>query len=182
MAEEIWKDIEEVDGIYQVSNQARVKRKSRELMIVNGSKYKFKRVFPEIILKQHLQKGHWHVELNRNGERLNRSVAVLVANAFLPKDQWKTDIIFIDGNKLNAIAENLKWATWNEKNGTLNDDKGGHNKRAVIQVDENGSTVAIYESLKQAAKAIGVTPASIMNVCKNKRPQLRGYGWKYANP
>lgn len=181
MTEEIWKDITGYEGLYQISNQARVRRLSREIMVENGTKYKFIRTFPEKILKQRISHGHWQVFLHKNGIKSSKSIALLVAKAFLPKCIGKTEIKYIDGNGLNPKAENLKWATWHEKNADLNSDKGGHNKRPVNQIDESGHIVATYESIKMAAAHANVNHCSIQAACKGRLKRVKGYIWRYAN-
>ena len=54
-------------------------------------------------------------------------------------------------------------------------------RRPVVQVDDNNSEIAIYDSVKYAAKAMGVTIQSISNCCRGKTIHAAGYRWKFAD-
>ena len=66
---EIWKDIKDYEGHYQVSNLSRVKS------------IKFGK---EIIMKQHIRGGYYYVGLSKNGIVKNYSVHHLVSQSFIP--------------------------------------------------------------------------------------------------
>lgn len=56
-------------------------------------------------------------------------------------------------------------------------------KRKVAQIDLiSGKIIATYNSMKEAATALGKTRAShITEVCQGKLQQAYGYGWKYLD-
>lgn len=56
----------------------------------------------------------------------------------------------------------------------------GSNKQ-VIQKDDNGSIVAIWETMVLAAKEVGVSPSSISYACSGKISHSAGYRWEYSN-
>lgn len=130
MDKEIWKDIPNYEGLYQISNYGRVKALARE----RNNQYSNK----EIILKQSEDgKGYLQVILNKNGKRKGFKVHKLVANAFLDKKCFKSmpneNISEIDFNKLEVnhknefqkndnSVENLEWCTrlYNCNYGTRN--------------------------------------------------------------
>lgn len=182
MTGEIWKDIEGFDGIYQVSNQGRVKRLPKEIVRTNGWGKSYKQTFPEKIIKPYISNNLWFIQLYRDGQKKGVSISRLVANAFLPKVMGKTEIRHIDGNNQNDRVDNLEWVTWGEKVKTNCSNNGGHNKRKVIQMDENGNTVGTYESIRKAAEALSVSDSCIVSVLKGRRKRIKGYVWKYANP
>lgn len=77
MQEEIWKDIQGYEGLYQVSNLGRVKR----LKFINGTTF-FDR---EIILKQSLNKrGYCFISLSKRNIKCSKTVHRLVSQAFIP--------------------------------------------------------------------------------------------------
>ena len=54
-------------------------------------------------------------------------------------------------------------------------------KRAVLQLDDEGEIVKIYESISEASKAIGIAPKTIRDVANGKYKHGGGFCWKYAD-
>jgi len=110
MEKEIWKDIPEYEGIYQVSNLGNVK--SLERVVLNKGKYPF--LSKEKILKPYLtgKKGNQYFtfKLFKNGVKKNLRANQLVMIAFLnyTPDGHKSVIMHIDENPLNNNLSNLK--------------------------------------------------------------------------
>ena len=97
---EEWKDIEEYEGMYQISNLGRVKSLSR--------KYSPK----EYILKQKTQaNGYLSVTLFKNGIGQTLTVHRLVAKAFIPNPNNLSQVNHLDENKTKNIVDNLKWCS-----------------------------------------------------------------------
>ena len=100
---EIWKDIPEYKGKYQVSNFGRVKSLQRW----SGTKY-YNR---EYILNNYVNKknGYVYVYLTKNNKSKNIRIHKLVAQAFIPNNNNYNQINHKDGNKLNNCVNNLEW-------------------------------------------------------------------------
>jgi len=99
---EIFKDIIEYNGMYQVSNQGRVKS------LWFGK---------EKILKQSLNvQGYCVVCLHKNGEQTKTTIHQLVAIAFLGHIRcgYKLVVNHIDFNKANNFVDNLEIVTARE--------------------------------------------------------------------
>ena len=94
MTREIWKDIEDFDGKFQVSNLGRVRR----VAIVS----------PKIL------RGYFYTDHNLKERRKNSSVHRLVAKAFIPNPKNKPTVNHKDGNHFNNKVENLEWMTNSE--------------------------------------------------------------------
>lgn len=106
MENEIWRDIPEYEGLYQVSNLGRVKslKQNKELIL------KPRTVGPE-------NKRYLEVVLYKNNKTKAYRVHQLVAIAFLNHvpNGHKTIVNHLDENKLNNNLENLEITT-NRKN------------------------------------------------------------------
>lgn len=101
--QEIWKDIEGYEGMYQVSNLGRVKSFHN-----TNNRWKSQK---ERILKNYIGKaGYDAVSLSLNNKRKTCRVHVLVWDAFGDKkrDYPNLQITHIDNNKGNNKIENLQ--------------------------------------------------------------------------
>ncbi len=101
---EIWKDIEEYEGLYQISNLGRVKR----ILFINNIISK-----PENrILSNKLDNlGYVQVTLCKNGTRKYKRIHRLAAKAFLPNPNNLPCVNHKDGDKNNNRIDNLEWCT-----------------------------------------------------------------------
>lgn len=97
---EFWKWISGFEGLYQISNYARVKSFPR-------GNYKKVKILKPVLTPQ----GYLRVIL-RNGNK-NKTIRIhrLVALAFIPNPENKPEVNHIDGNKFNNCVENLEWNT-----------------------------------------------------------------------
>lgn len=178
--EEIWKDIEGFEGYYQVSNLGRVKRVARITVRGNGKSNNAVYHIPERIKEPQTQtQGYLFVALYKNGVYKEKRVNRLVAMAFIPNPENKSEVNHIDGNKNNNRVDNLEWVTDVEnkrhahKNGLMKP-----YKRPVQKIDENGNVIAEYESLKQAADENNSLKSGICVACK-KGTKSCGFYWRY---
>ena len=92
---EEWKDIEEFEGYFEVSNQGRFRRKKK-----TGYSY----IKPRIVGKR------VKIQFSYKGKYQYYDFDVLVANAFLPNPHSRDYVIHIDGNIENNKVDNLKWS------------------------------------------------------------------------
>lgn len=114
--EEIWKDINDFESFYQISNYGRVKSLSK---IVRNSKTKnSSRVIDEKILKERYRKNgrgcYLSVQLCKYGIKKSLQVHRLVANAFISNPMNKPCVNHINGNKKDNRVDNLEWCTYSE--------------------------------------------------------------------
>lgn len=108
MQEEIWRDIQDFEGIYQVSNLGRVKSLERQEICGGRAKQRIRR---ERILKQGLDKyGYPSVVLCKDSKLYSRKVHRLVLSTFTPI-LFPMSINHKDGNKQNNHLSNLEWVT-----------------------------------------------------------------------
>lgn len=91
MTDEVWKDIDGYDGLYQVSNMGRVKS--------------FKWGKERILKPYETGNGYLRVELQSKPFKLHR----LVAQAFIPNPDNLPFVNHKDENPKNNMVDNLEW-------------------------------------------------------------------------
>lgn len=181
--QEIWKDIPNYEGLYQVSNLGRVKVLDRYVNsgIKNNNKVKRK----SRILKQHNKQGYFEVTLIANNKRKYYKVHRLVAQAFIPNPNNYQQVNHKDENKLNNCVDNLEWcdAKYNCNYG-LRNDKIHKNTRSthirINQYDLSGNFIRTYNSYNEASRIIGKSPVTIRRYCSNITHD-KNYIWRDAN-
>lgn len=92
---EVWKNIENYDETYQVSNTGKVKNKKKETVLQpfdDGS-------------------GYMKVTLYTNGFGKDFLLHRIVAQAFIFNSENKSYVNHLDGNKKNNNVNNLQWVT-----------------------------------------------------------------------
>lgn len=108
--EEIWKDIQGYEGIYQISNLGRVKSLSRIIFRGRG-----KHITKDVIIKIYVNNtGYYGVNLNVNKTHKSFLLHRLIAKAFIPNPNNYPCINHIDGNPLNYSISNLEWCTYSQ--------------------------------------------------------------------
>ncbi len=109
---EIWKDIIEYEGLYQVSNYGRI----RSLETFVNHRYG-KRIRKGKIKTLAVNKGGYHtVNLFKDNETKMLKAHRALMQAFVPNPENKRTVNHKDGNKLNNHISNLEWATHKENN------------------------------------------------------------------
>lgn len=108
---EVWKEIKGYEGVYEVSNKARIRN-----------------TVTQTLVKAQLNKrlNRFEVSLQRNGKRKVHKRYRLVAYAFVsnPHPKTKTEVNHIDGDSTNDLPENLEWVTPKEN---------GHHAATVLK-------------------------------------------------
>ena len=136
--QELWRPIKGYEGLYDVSDQGRVRRNAVPIWHPAYGGYGYIR--RERILRQRTDSvGYLVVGPCRDGKRKLKRVHRLVAEAFVPGDHSLT-VNHIDGNKLNNVRSNLEWVSRADnlrhahKNGLMNYVRGsGTSKEALRQ-------------------------------------------------
>lgn len=162
---EIWKDIEEYEGLYQVSNLGRVKRVATG-KVLKGCKDTC---------------GYLYVKLYKNNIRCNKLIHCLVAEAFIPNLDNKREINHIDEDKTNNSIDNLEWSTRKENlnHGTRNE--RSNRKRSIPIIATNLKTGESQEfyGTNECSRRLGLNQPSITRVLKGRLKQTKGFTFQY---
>lgn len=190
---EIWKDIKDYEGLYQVSNLGRVKSLNHIRKNGKNSKYMQK---GKVLHKWISCCGYYQVVLSKNGKVKRLTIHRIVAQVFIPNTLNKPQVNHKDGNKLNNCVDNLEWCTRSEnqlhawKNGlqvfTDNQLKsvtknGIPVAKPVNQYDKSKNFIKRWNSMKEAECSLNIPNSNITNCCKGKRKSAGGYIWEYVN-
>lgn len=163
---EKWLPVVGYEGRYEVSNFGRVRR----VKIIVPSK------------KKH---GYMQVSLvDGKGTRKSLRLHRLVAEAFLPNPDGKPQVNHKDEDPENNRADNLEWATAAENTNygsrTARATAKNGSKTPVIQIDPKTlKAVAEYPGQSAAARATGISLASINACLRGKQRRAGGYLWEY---
>ena len=170
---EIWKDIPQFEGLYQVSNLGNIKsfRKS--------TKYGCQE---EFILKNSVSNnGYCQVTLYTGQLRRKFLVHRLVAKAFVSNPNNLPQINHIDENPLNNRADNLEWCTakYNNNYGTAKFRSILTKSKMVEQYLPTGEFLARYACANIAESITKNNKKMIRESCNGNCKTAGGFIWKY---
>lgn len=169
---EIWKDIKDYEGLYQVSNWGRVKSLKRLVKKWNGS-----RTVSEKILQPLIQSnGYYYVGLVKNNKRINYKIHRLVAEHFIPNPNNYKEVNHKDENKTNNVVTNLEWCDrkYNQNYGTRTEKCS----KKVYQYTLDGKFVKEWKSTAECGRN-GFKQSSVAACCRGELKTYKGFIWKY---
>lgn len=108
VAGEIWRPVVGYEGLYEVSNLARVRSLERMAYRKNGTPLRFKGGLKKITTTS---AGYFWTRLTRDGKSGNILLHVMVARAFIPNPDDRPEVNHLDLNPKNCVQGNLEWAT-----------------------------------------------------------------------
>lgn len=158
---EVWKDIPDYEGVYQVSNKGRIKSLAR---IVGNCKRKDK-----IIIPKDNGTGYYKVNLYKNGKHKNHYVHKLVASVFINNESNKPCINHKDYNRKNNNVENLEWVTYKENNNysCCSEHAALKNSLRVLVVDLDNNPIKMFASIHQCSRYFNVDASHISGIIHN---------------
>lgn len=184
--EEIWKDIDGYEGVYQISNLGNVKS-----LNYCGRGYA-KNLTPKCN-----NSGRLWVELAFNGNKKPMLIHRLVAIAFIPNPNGYPQVNHMDENPKNNRVDNLEWCTGsyniryslmlhpertkifrhrNRKSGTPY-----KHKREVIQFSKSGDEICKFPNILTVCAENNWRSSHLVDCCNGKRKTAYGYIWRFAS-
>jgi len=161
---EIWKDIKDYEGLYQVSNLGNVKSlRTNNLLKPSNGEYK-------------------QVTLCNKGKRKTIAIHRLVAETFIDNPFNKKQVNHKDENKHNNCVNNLEFCTHKENMnyGTKQERESRiKTKYNVLQYDLEGNFIKKWFNLREITLNTNYKKENIMYCCEGKYKQAYGYIWRY---
>lgn len=171
---EEWKNIKGYEGLYLISSYGRIislHKKSAKLHFIRKKK-----------------NGYLQTMLSKDGKSKHFQLHRLVAEAFIPNPENKSDVHHIDHNQTNNHVDNLMWVTPKE-HADLHPESYIHLFRArkkgkckpVLQIDiETKKVIKVWDSAIEAQRQKGYNASSITQCCKGKLNKTSNFYWKYC--
>lgn len=149
MQNEIWKDIEGYEGLYQVSNLGRIKSLPKMCGVRMGKE--------RIIKCFYNHSNYTMVTLSKDGIQKHFQVHRLVAANFIPNTENKPQVDHLNRIRNDNRVENLRWVTVSENS---------RNTESNNIIEFNGDKKTIIEW----SEITGINPITI-------QARIFRYGW-----
>lgn len=171
---EVWKDIPNYEGLYQVSSWGRVKSLN------------YNHTGKERILKPQKNTFEYlHISLCKDSKRKTFTVHRLVATAFIPNPYNLPQINHKDENKENNHVDNLEFCTakhnsnYGTRNERLSKKMSEAKSKPIYQYTKVGEFIREWQSATHAEKELNIPQGNICQCCKGKYKSAGGYTWQY---
>lgn len=188
----IWKDINDWEGYYIISNKGKIISLERESNHSRGNGEKCIRKQRIVIGSQ--SKTYYFIALTKGGITKRKTLHRLLAIHFIPNPHNKPCVNHKNGKKWDNRLSNLEWATHKEntahaiKFGLMKASYGMKGKigrknkksKRVQQIDiKTGKVLKTWDSAHCVTRKSGWSYANICACALNTRPTANGFKWKY---
>lgn len=184
MNEEIWKPVLGYEGLYEVSDQGRVRSLTRVVATINRwGQDMLKALSGCVLVGSRHAKGYRQVKLCKEGVLENFRVSRSVARHFIPNPENKPQVNHINGNTHEDKAANLEWVTnlENQRHSyeCLGRKTPNYLKTPVIA--ERKGEIKYWSSMHEPAK-YGIGASQVANMLAGRQKTCHGFHWRYATP
>lgn len=165
---EIWKDIKNYEGYYQVSSEGHIRNVNTGHILkgdTNNLGYRRVWLYAPIAKRMFIHR--------------------LVAMAFCENWPEEKVVNHKDGDKQNNTASNLEWVTRSEND--LHAFRLGLRsvhprqfKHKIIAYNKDGSIYKIYDNVQMCCDDLKVARSNIYSCCNGKQQTCRGYKLTYS--
>lgn len=184
-AVEVWRPVRNFEGLYEVSNLARVRSLDRVVRGGNAMSDNYPINLKGRILKQCMAgNGYLFVVLCKDGKHKHVTVHRLVAETFIPNPDNLPEINHKDENKSNNVVSNLEWCdrSYNVNYGTSLEKRSRKCFKCIEQLTLDGQHVAYYESTAELERSSNgrYSTTAIYNAARGRSSCSGGYKWRYV--
>ena len=187
---EIWKSVTGYKGIYEVSNQGRIRSLDRYIKYYRktSAKYAIKSsikidyIFGRFLKPKKDKDGYLIVclYLERKIAKMYR-VHRIVAKEFIANPNNKLQINHKNGIKSDNRSKNLEWSTSKENiHHAIKYKLTTLNMKSVDQFTIDGVYIKTFNSIAKASRQTKICRSFISNACRGKLKTSGGYTWKYS--
>ena len=173
--EEIFKDIKDYEGLYQISNFGNVKSLNRFRKNKSGGFSKLLGIKLKVV---NTTNGYLRYSLYKNSISKMKSAHRLVAICFIPNHENKKEVNHINGIKTDNRVENLEWCTRSENNQHAfdtglhipHDCKGSKNGKSKLKEYQVLEIISLLKTKNNTELSFiyGVTRENISSIRHNK--------------
>ena len=177
---ELWKDVKDYEGLYQVSTLGRVRSLDKYIDAKNRNVDKVLRR-GKILKPAYNKCGYLRVSLYKNGKRTSFYVHRLVAKAFIPNPDNLPLVNHKDEVKDNNYPYNLEWCTdeYNQHYGTAIKRRAEKHSKKVYQYDLKGNLIKEWSNAYEVGRN-GFTRSHVAKCCLGKQKTHKGFIWSYT--
>lgn len=174
--EEIWKDVEGWEGIYQVSNMGRVRSMPRMHNCIHPYMRKVKILKPRVCGKS---REYLSVCFHCGDKIKQYKIHRLVAMAFCPNPNGYNEVNHKNEIKGDNRAENLEWCSrsYNVPYNNIARRRSVSMMKKVCIINDDGSIFKSFNSYAEAAEFIGCESYQVTKAIK-RNGRCRGYKFK----